>query len=105
MSDIEDVIRINMAARNIPNGAQLTVGSLVAESSVVQSEEGLRCHAHVELHAAVWGVARALGVQGFFALPSSGNIAIVGEPDFSWISGGPRLQPKLVVRILPPALA
>jgi hypothetical protein len=104
MNDIEDVIHTKMATCDIPHGTQITVGSLRTEPPVVQSEEALRSHADVELHAAVRGVARKLGVQGFFTFPNGGNITIVGEPDFSWISGGPSLHPKLVVRISPPTL-
>jgi hypothetical protein len=105
MADIEDVIRTNMAGCNISPGTQLTVGNLIRRPTAVQSEEGLRLHAHVELNAAVEEVVEVLGIKGFFTLPSSGNITLVGEPDFSWISGDTRMQPKLVVCITAPALA
>ena len=104
MNDIESVINTSMAIRNIPHGTQLTVGNAITRPSPVQCEEGLRSHANVELNAAVQDVVEVLGIKGFFMLPSSENMTLVGKPDFSWISGL-EPHPKLVVCISSPAFA
>jgi hypothetical protein len=101
-SDIEDVIHTKMTECNIPHGTQLTVGCRKVQPPEIDCEEGLRSHADGELHEAVRGVLGALGIPGCFKLPSSGNIAIVGEPDFSWITRDTSPHPKLVVCIPAP---
>ena len=106
-NDIEEIILTSMAACNIPCGTQLTIRNVIRQRTKVQSEERLRSHANLELHAAVKEVVEELGIDGFFTLPGSGNITLVGEPDFLWVSGDPTgssLHPKLVVFISAPLL-
>ena len=50
----------------------------------------------VELHEPVVDVLKVLGVQGEFALPDSGNVAI-GDPDFTWLKYSKQLHPKMIV--------
>ena len=61
--------------------------------------EKIRTHATVALHEAVEKVLAKLGVNGWFALPGGGNVAIVGDPDFSWITSTRQLHPKVIVRL------
>ena len=69
----------------------------------VENEEKLRGHALGALHVPVEAVLTRLGVNGNFVIPGGGNIAIVGDPDFSWVmSTGAQqaqLHPKVVVCI------
>lgn len=51
----------------------------------------------VELHEPVAEVLKMLGVEGEFALPGSGNLAIVGEPDLSWVKGSKQPHSKIIV--------
>jgi hypothetical protein len=97
VKDIEEVICTTMADHNLLPGTPLTVGNLYTEPTEVQNEEALRGHVNGELNPAIRGVVRVLGIEGLFVLPGSGNVALVGEPDFSWVSGGKRMHPKLVV--------
>ena len=56
------------------------------------------------LHEPVECVLEKLGVGGEFVLLGGGNdVAIVGAPDFSWISRYPTQlhPPKIIVRVLP----
>ena len=71
---------------------------LMPKERAVANEEALRSHETVELHEPVADVLKALGVQGEFALPGSGNIAIVRNPDFSWVKGSKQPRPKIIVR-------
>ena len=71
---------------------------LLPKERVVANEEGLRSHAMVELHEPVVEVLKVLGVQGEFVLPGSGNVAIIGDPDFSWVKGSEQPHPKVIVR-------
>jgi hypothetical protein len=72
---------------------------LFPKKRVVANEEELRSHANVELHEPVVEILKVLGVQGRFAMPGGGNVAIVGSPDFSWVKGSAtqRPHPKMIV--------
>jgi hypothetical protein len=53
------------------------------------------------LHTPVQEVVNKLGLQGTFRTPGSGNTAIVGSPDFSWIIDALNIpHPILVVSSL-----
>jgi hypothetical protein len=65
----------------------------------VENEEKIRTHPTVALHEAFEQVLKMLGVNGWFALPGSGNIAIVGDPNFLWIMSPTQLHPKVIVRV------
>jgi hypothetical protein len=65
----------------------------------VENEEKIRTHATVALHEAVEKVLAKLGVNGWFALPGGGNVAMVGDPDFSWIMSTRQPHPKVIVRL------
>ena len=65
----------------------------------MENEEKIRTHATVVLHEAVEKVLGRLEVNGWFALPGGGNIAIVGDPDFSWITSSNQPHPKVIVRL------
>jgi hypothetical protein len=68
------------------------------EPNPVTNEETIRAHAMLASHVAVQKVLEKLGVIGRFTVPGSGNSAIVGDPDFSWIENlHTRPHPKLVV--------
>ena len=67
------------------------------ETSFVGNEEDLRAHARFALHSPVEMVLEKLGVKGWFAMSGSGNVAIVGNPDFSWIMSPSQPHPKLIV--------
>jgi hypothetical protein len=66
---------------------------------VVKSEEKLRGHAAFALHEPVEDVLKVVGVVGSFDESGSGNPALIGDPDFSWIMGEEQRHPKLVVRV------
>ncbi|PPQ97034.1 hypothetical protein CVT26_001292 [Gymnopilus dilepis] len=75
-----------------------------AYPSPVGCEEEIRCHATFALHRPVERVLQALGVEGRFCSPHGVDYALIGEPDFLWISGKPQsadLCPKLVVEYKP----
>jgi hypothetical protein len=69
------------------------------KTSIVTNEEDLRAHARFALHAPVQEVLEMLGVNGRFDSPGGGNVAIVGDPDFSWIMSSTQPHPKAIVRI------
>ena len=54
--------------------------------AIVENEERVRIHPAVALHEPVEAVLEILGVRGRFALSGGGNAAIVGDPDFSWVT-------------------
>ncbi|KIL70192.1 hypothetical protein M378DRAFT_7103 [Amanita muscaria Koide BX008] len=54
----------------------------------VGNEEKIRAYAIWALHEPVEAVLRRLEVNGSFILPGSGEVGIVGDPDFSWITSG-----------------
>lgn len=94
---------IHLAIQSAMTHSNLLPGPLNTESGSsitrdVESEERIRMHAAVSLHEPVEEVLRTLGIAGRFALPGGGNYAIVGEPDFSWVTENcKRPHPKLIV--------
>ncbi|KIM35406.1 hypothetical protein M413DRAFT_20768 [Hebeloma cylindrosporum] len=68
----------------------------------VGEEEGIRAHAMVSLHVIVANIMGMFGTEGYFVLPDSGNLAVVGAPDASWMSNIElERHPKLVVEYTP----
>jgi hypothetical protein len=63
------------------------------------SREALRLHVNWKLNKAVADVLKVLGIRGEFVLSGTGNIALVGNPDFTWVQGLDITHPKLIVRI------
>jgi hypothetical protein len=57
--------------------------------TIVENEPRIHFHGTVALHEPAEGVLRRLGVNGRFAMSGGGNSAIVGNPDFSWVSPHP----------------
>jgi len=99
LDDIDSAIQKAMVHNNISTGTKLTVGPVVRRPQMIRCEEGLRGHAQSELHGAVLDVLARLGIEGEFYIPGGGGVAIVGEPDFSWIQDQGNMQPhpKLAV--------
>jgi hypothetical protein len=64
----------------------------------VKSEDDICAHARFALHKPVEEVAHKLGVSGCLEDPH-GNIAIIGEPNFSWVTSTAQPHPKLIVRV------
>jgi hypothetical protein len=85
MNEVDEAIYTVMKLNHLSIGHQFGVGNAFAQKSPVSNEEALRGHAALELHTAVADVAKILGVQGSFVFPTTGNSAIVGGPDFSWV--------------------
>jgi hypothetical protein len=50
------------------------------------------------LHNPVEEVLDKLGVKGIFTMPCGGNAAIVGDPDFSWVTNT-QSHPKVIVHV------
>jgi len=97
--DINDAIHAAMEKNDLPAGTPLTVGNAILVQTNVATEEELRAHITYDLNSAVKSVLAAFKIKGRFVLsPASGNVAIVGEPDFSWVSSG-SLCSKLPVRV------
>lgn len=98
--DINDAIQAAMEKNNLLPGTPLTVENLVLKQGEAASEEELRFYIGNELNfAAKWVLATAFKIEGRFVLsPAAGNVAIVGEPDFSWVSSR-SLCSKLPVRV------
>ena len=70
----------------------------LTENTFVEGEEKIRAHAIYALHRPVERVVTKLGLEGAFLNPGSGNTAIVGSPNFSWITDPVKKpHPKLVV--------
>ncbi|EDR08523.1 uncharacterized protein LACBIDRAFT_297282 [Laccaria bicolor S238N-H82] len=68
----------------------------------VDSELTIHHHALDTLLRPAANVLMRLGVNGRFAQPGGGNSAIVGDPDFSWItSSASQPHPKLTVEYKP----
>ena len=65
----------------------------------MDSEEEIRSYASFALHKPVEQVLEKLGVNGRFAPSGGGNVAIVGDPDFSWVIPNAQPHPKLIVRV------
>ena len=84
----------------LPQGTPLTVENLVLKQGEAATEEELRAYIGNELNfAAKWVLATAFKMEGRFATPGGGNVAIVGQADFSWVRSGSFLS-KLPVRVL-----
>ena len=97
--DIDDAIQAAMA-NNLPQGTPLTVENLVLKQGEAATEEELRAYIGNELKfAAKWVLATAFKMEGRFATPGGGNVAIVGQADFSWVRSGSFLS-KLPVCVL-----
>ncbi|KAF8334413.1 hypothetical protein F5887DRAFT_1256654 [Amanita rubescens] len=62
----------------------------------VANEKRLHTYVTFALHEPVEEVLKKLGVNGEFA-PSGGNVAIIGDPDFSWVVRVAQPHPKLIV--------
>ena len=69
------------------------------DTEFVENEESLRSFANFALHKPVQKVLEKLGVNGWFASPGGGNVAILGDPDFSWIMSTAQPHPKVIVRV------
>jgi hypothetical protein len=65
----------------------------------VANEEKLCAHAMGALHDPVEEVLNMLEVEGEFDFPGGGNAAIIGDPDFSWVTSATQLHPKVIVRV------
>jgi len=65
----------------------------------LENEERICVHAVVTLQEPVEVVLEILGVSRRFAL-SGWNVAIVGDPDFSWVMSSTQLHPKVIVHLL-----
>jgi len=68
------------------------------QRAFVNSEETIRGHATVALHVPVQEVMGKFGVEGSFDNSVGGNPAIVGDPDFSWVTSPAQPHPKIIVR-------
>lgn len=66
--------------------------------SNVTNEEDLRAHAKYQMHVPVEEVSKMLGLKGGFIPAGAGDVAMMGDPDFSWIMGPEQPHPKLIVR-------
>ena|ERR1700722_1196322 len=95
--NIERLIQTAMTSKNILSGTSFDVGNTLSQPSPVSNEETLRSHANLELHLAVKDVVAVLGYVGKFVVSGSGNVALIGDPDFAWIEGSEKLHPKLTV--------
>jgi hypothetical protein len=96
-NDIHQAIQSATTRTNLPPTPFVIKVSTTTRS--VENEERIRTHATVALHEAVEKVLEMLGVNGWFALPGGGNVAIVGDPDFSWIMSPPQPHPRVIVRV------
>ncbi len=87
-----------MQKKGLPQNMTCIVGPRFSDAAQVFSEEDIRNHATGELHRTVQDVLKLLGVKGVFTAPGGGNHALIGDPDFSWLSIADRSwHSKLVV--------
>jgi hypothetical protein len=97
-ADIHTAIKDAMTTKGIADGTNITAGeNLRRRASVVACEDDVHEVANTELHAVVVDVLSELGVEGRFYRLGSGEIGIIGDPDFAWLHAGTG-HPKLVVR-------
>jgi hypothetical protein len=96
-NDIHQAIQSATARAHLPSTPFAIEVSTSTRS--VENEESIRTHATVALHEAVEKVLERLGVNGWFAMPGGGNVAMVGDPDFSWIMSHTQPHPKVIVRL------
>ena len=73
-----------------------TAGPVFSRAKQVWTEEDIRSRADAELHTTVQEILELLSIKGAFRTPG-GNHALIGAPDFSWVSTGDG-HPKLVVQ-------
>ena len=64
----------------------------------MENEESLRAHATFAFHEPVEEVLEMLGAKVWFTLSGGGNAAMVGNPDFSWVTSRTQPHPKVIVR-------
>jgi hypothetical protein len=95
-NDIHKAIQSAIAHANLPV-APFDI-TYWPKRTFVNSEEKIRAHAMVALHVPVEEVMGILGVEGSFDNSVGGNSAIVGDPDFLWVTSPARPHPKLIVR-------
>lgn len=87
-----------MMTMGIVDGTNIIAGeNFRRRPQLVACEDDVHEVANTELHDAVVDVLSQLGVKGRFYRPRSGEIGIIGDPDFAWLHVGTG-QPKLVVR-------
>jgi len=96
-SEIHHAITTRMTAMNISPDIEYDIGLMPMKQQIVENEEDVRYEARAQLHNLVEVVLGILGIDGRFARSGSGNIQIVGDPDFSWLRN-PTKHPKVVVR-------
>jgi hypothetical protein len=96
-NDIHQAIQAATADANL-SSAPFPIGAWT-DAEFVNSEESLRSFANFALHKPVQKVLEKLGVNGWFTPPGGGNVAIVGDPDFSWIMSTAQQHPKVIVRV------
>ena len=99
-TEIHQAIEAAIVQSNSVPGMPLTVGNQIRMPTVVATKEELCVHTNIVLHQAVKSVLMELGIEGRFALSGGGNIAIIGNPDFSWVQGSNQQHPKLVVCLI-----
>lgn len=98
-NDIHKAIQSATTHANLPFSTPFTI-NVLQKPRLVANEEMIRSHAVVSLDEAVEEVVRKLRVTGWFIPPGSGNIAIIGDPDYSWImsrAADAQSHPKLIV--------
>jgi hypothetical protein len=89
---------IHRTVQSATTRANLPSTPFTVEAPTMENEEKLRAHAVFALHNPVEEVLDKLGVKGIFTMPGGGNAAIVGDPDFSWVTNT-QSHPKVIVRV------
>jgi hypothetical protein len=97
-NDIHEAIQSATARAHLPPTPFII--DVPTKNRFVENEERIRTHATVVLHEPVEAVLEMLGVKGSFALSGGGNVAIVGDPDFSWVMSPTQPHPKVIVRVI-----
>ena len=97
VEDIHDTIQSATTSAGL-SSAPFNINAVTMSTSVV-NEEGIRSLAMFALHDPVRQILSRLGCNGSFIHSGGGNVAMVGLPDFSWITGPEQPHPKLVVRV------
>ncbi|KAH9978169.1 hypothetical protein BGW80DRAFT_1435771 [Lactifluus volemus] len=92
--DIHRAVQSATTRANLPS-IPFTVEA-PTKTTFVENEEKLRAHAVFALHNPVEEVLDKLGVKGMFTMPGGGNAAIVGDPDFSWVTNTQQ-HPKVII--------
>ena len=94
--EIDHAIHAAMQVKGFPQNMPCTAGPLFSKAKQVWGEEEIRSRADAELHTAVHEILELLGIKGAFRMPG-GNPALIGAPDFYWVSTG-NGHPNLVVQ-------